>query len=299
MIITLLLKNQGFYSILFFVLNHYLYCRKNKLNYKMNTDNWLFKSVNGWTDYFKNVELNYETDTSTDVQYYDQRNTILDNFTLNEYRTAIKEMYLYNEITQKKIQEIKEKYNLLNNYSSIFIRRGDKLADESNYYHAKEYIDLLLQKEPNCKRIFLQTDDYNSVIEARQYITMNNLNIEIITICNENTKGMVIVQNPHQTLYNIYNNNYYSKNKNYLVDNKKSIESFKPVYQMNSDELYNHTLEMLIGIDIVLYSNTCVLDYESNISRFIKISHSNPNNVFDINKQYIDFENIVFPAYGF
>ena len=74
MIVTLLLKKQGFYSILFFVLNHYLYCKKNKLNYRMNTDNWLFTSINGWTDYFTNIELNYIDDVSKYVIYYDQKN---------------------------------------------------------------------------------------------------------------------------------------------------------------------------------------------------------------------------------
>jgi hypothetical protein len=56
---------------------------------------------------------------------------------------------------------------------------------------------------------------------------------------------------------------------------------------------------MLIGIDIVLNSKICVLDYESNVSRFIKLAHSNPNNVFDINKKVISLNTILFPAYGF
>jgi hypothetical protein len=193
MIVTLLLKNQGFYSILFFVLNHYLYCKKNKLNYRMNTDNWLFTSINGWTDYFTNIELNYIVDVSKDVIYYDQKNTILDNFSLNEYRNAISEVYLYNEKTKAQIDEIKLFYNLNNNYSSIFIRRGDKLISESNYYSAGVYIETLLSAEPNCTKIFIQTDDYNCIIEAKEYVKNNNINVEILTLCNENTKGMIII----------------------------------------------------------------------------------------------------------
>jgi len=299
MIITLLLKKQGFYSILFFVLNHYLYCKKNKLNYKINTDNWLFKSMSGWIDYFEDIELNYDTDISKENIYYDQYNTVLDNFSLYEYRNAIQELYLYNQITKNKIFEIKTKYNLFDNYSSIFIRRGDKLINESNYYNSSIYIELLLKKEPNCKKIFIQTDDYNSVTEAKYYITSKNLDIEIITICNENTKGMVIISQQQQFLYDVLDNKSGSKNKNYLINTKNDLTQFKPVDQMNSDEIYQHTIQMLIGIDIVLNSNNCVIDYESNVSRFIKIAHNNPENVFDINNKNIEFTNQLFPAYGF
>ena len=195
--------------------------------------------------------------------------------------------------------EIKQKYNLFNDYSSIFIRRGDKLISESNFYNASVYIELLLEKDPTCKRIFIQTDDYNSVIEAKSFIENKNLNIEIITLCNENTKGMVIITHQQNMLNNVLNNISYSKNKNYLLFNKNEITNFKPVDKMNSDEIYNHTVEMLIGIDVVLNSNICVLDYESNISRFIKLAHRNPDNVSDIHNTNIKLSDINFPAYGF
>ena len=299
MIVTLLLKKQGFYSILFFVLNHYLYCKKNKLNYRMNTDNWLFTSINGWTDYFTNIELNYIDDVSKYVIYYDQKNTILDNFSLNEYRNAISEVYLYNEKTKAQIDEIKLFYNLNNNYSSIFIRRGDKLISESNYYSAGVYIETLLSAEPNCTKIFIQTDDYNCIIEAKEYVKNKNINVEILTLCNENTKGMIIISEQQNNLFRVLNNRAVSTNNNYLLNNKDSLLQFKPVDQMNYTELYEHTIQMLIGIDIVLNSKICVLDYESNVSRFIKLAHSNPNNVFDINKKVISLNTILFPAYGF
>jgi len=51
---------------------------------------------------------------------------------------------------------------------------------------------------------------------------------------------------------------------------------------MNKDEILEHTLNMIIGIDIVLKSKYCVTDYQSNVSRFIKIAHNNFNNVFSI-----------------
>jgi hypothetical protein len=299
MIVTLLLHFQGFYSILFFVLNHYLYCKKNRLNYRINTNDWLHKSVNGWTDYFTNLELNYEDDVSKDVIFYDQKNTILDTFSLNEYRNAISEIYLYNEKIKSQIDETKQFHNLNNNYSCIFIRRGDKLISESNYYNASSYIETLLSIEPDCKRIFIQTDDYNCIIEAREYIKTNNISVEILTLCNENIRGMVIRSEQLINLHNVLNDRWTSSNKNYLVQNIDSLLQFKPVDKMDSAEVFDHTAQMLVGIDIVLHSKICVLDYESNVSRFIKLAHAIPDNVFDINKKVIDLNTTLFPAYGF
>jgi len=259
--------------------------------------------VNGWIDYFESIELNYDTDNTKEITYYDQRNTILDNFTLHEYRNAIHELYIYNEKTKQEIMQIKNKYNLVNNYSSIFIRRGDKLISESNLYSACIYIEHLLKIEPECKRIFIQTDDYNCITEAKEYLQSKKLSglqdIEIITLCNENTKGMVIISHQQEFLFDVINNKSNSRNKNYLLNVKDNLTNFKPVDQMNSDEIYRHTIDMLIGIDIVLNSNNCVIDFESNVSRFIKIAHNSPNNVYDINNSNVELDKIYFPAYGF
>jgi hypothetical protein len=56
---------------------------------------------------------------------------------------------------------------------------------------------------------------------------------------------------------------------------------------------------MIIGIDICSKSNICICDYQSNVSRFIKLFHNNPNNVYDIINEDIDYNKIQNPAYGF
>jgi len=69
---------------------------------------------------------------------------------------------------------------------------------------------------------------------------------------------------------------------------------------MNKDEIYKHTLEMIIGIDIVVKSNICICDLQSNVARFIKLAHNNPQNVFDIiNPNYQnDYNKIIIPWYN-
>ena len=43
-IVSTMNATSGFYSMLFFNLNHYLYCKRNQINFQLNTSNWLFKS---------------------------------------------------------------------------------------------------------------------------------------------------------------------------------------------------------------------------------------------------------------
>ena len=54
---------------------------------------------------------------------------------------------------------------------------------------------------------------------------------------------------------------------------------------MNNDQKYNHILELICGVDIIINSNICVCHSESNVSRFIKIAHKTPENVYDIISQ--------------
>jgi hypothetical protein len=206
---------------------------------------------------------------------------------------AIKEVYKLNNFVLNEITNIKLKFNIESNeYSSIFIRRGDKLISESEFISAEKYIIYLLKINPECKIIFLQTDDYSSYLELEKYIFENNLNIKVYTLCDKQTRGMVIFNHHLNTIKNIelkYDNHL--KNENIL--NSKSIDNF------NSDEIKLHTLTMLIGINILLESEYCILDYQSNVSRFIKLSHKNINSVYDVNEFNVDINKYLCPAYCF
>jgi len=287
------IPGYGFFSMGFVLLNHYIYCKLNKINFKIKSDNWLFKYKEGWNDYYINKELIYNT-PNNNINY--NLKNILGEYTYKMYMDAIKELFIFNPTINKKIEEIKLKFNLINNkYDSIFIRRGDKLAIESKYISEKEYIELLLQKNPNCNTIFLQTDDYNAYINLKKYIDDNNLIINIYTLCDKNNFCVIVNNKQKSRLNNAVINN--DNNKHYLSSIIKQLNNTKSVEDMTKDEIYNHTLEMLIGIDIVNHSNICILDLQSNVSRYIKLSHNNSDNVFDIiNPNYkIDYDKIIKP----
>ena len=282
MIISILDRKCGFFSIFFFVMNHYLYAKKKNVSFKLNTDNWLFKCYSGWEDYFINIDTIIDNGTDN-IEYYNHGNQP-DNAYIFEYKDIIKEIYKYNEKTKQKIYETKEKLNLLNcqDYDSIFIRRGDKLIYESDYYESSKYIECLLIKNPNCHTIFLQTDDYNSYIDLQNYIKINNLNINLITMCDENLKGGVVV-------FDVFKNRLNEgKNKNYMQSNINNLLNNTPVNMLNKEDLYIHTINMIIGLDIVFNSNICICDYSSNVARFIKLAHNNINNVFNILNPDVD-----------
>ena len=57
MIISILDKTSGFFSMFFFTINHYIYCIKNNINFKLDTSNWLFKFEKGWEDYFESIDI--------------------------------------------------------------------------------------------------------------------------------------------------------------------------------------------------------------------------------------------------
>lgn len=296
-IISVLNKYSGFYSMFFFFVNHYIYSIKNNINFKIHNDNWLFKSKLGWEDYFENIDINNKNSNRIIFGHFNQT---ISEYSIREYKESLSNIYKYNKNTIKLIKDRKIKLNLKDNtYDSIFIRRGDKLLYESDYISAVRYLIYLLELNPQCKNIYLQTDDYNCFIELNDYINKHCLDINLVTTCEKTCKGMITFS---QNKNSILNNNIKKKdNINYLKNNIEPLSKFKPVDKMNNEEIYNHTLEMLIGIDIVLKSNIVVTDYSSNVARFIKLKHSNSDNVYDLisKSNNIDYNKMICPSRGF
>ena len=89
----------------FFLLNHYLYSKKNNLNFTVESDSWLFKYKKGWDDYFVNININTNerNDFNRDCHHHEQ----IDDFTITEYKDAIKEVYIYNDIIKSEISKMK------------------------------------------------------------------------------------------------------------------------------------------------------------------------------------------------
>ena len=282
MIISVLDKTAGFFSMLFFSINHYIHCKRNGITFQLDTTNWLYKYKNGWEDYFKKIDFkgNQEENIIKKVKH----NEILDNFNIQEYRdTILNDFYLYNDEIREKIEETKKELKLeRGNYDAIYIRHGDKLCAESRYYPTEQYVDLLLLKNPKCTCIFVQSDDYNCVLDVEEYIKNRDLKIKIISLCDPQIKGIIA----YETSLDLKFNNCIIKedktHKEYFEKIIGELEKTKPLDKMDENEIRKHTIDLLVGIDIVLNSKYCILDKQSNVSKFISIVHNEYKNVFDL-----------------
>lgn len=287
-------KESGFFTMFFFTLNHALYAKSNYLNYRINTERWMFRFKDGWTDYFEPYEINDKTQIFHITKQYPN---ILTEYSIADYKNIIPSIYRYNQKTKDYIKDVKSKLNLIDgSYDSIFIRRGDKIiSGESEYNSAEKYIDSLVSNNPAAKVIYVQTDDYGVIEEMRTHVNKKQMTMEIKTLCQEWQRGTVVFSNYKDIDF------YVGKDSEYVKKNKDALLANKSVEEMSPSEVYDHTIIMLAGIDLVCKSNICILDYESNVGRFIKLFHTNPTNVINILDPVndIDYKKMVCPAFSF
>ena len=297
MLVYFLQKNAGFFSEIFFMINYYLIGERYSLPFGINTSNWLFKYNNGWHDYFDSLK---EIDENTNIQIAPQRiPEEIDffqmefykniDFTLQDYRNAVIHIFKLNNnlhnIYTNTVLNLK-----LNDYHSIFIRRGDKMIQESIYIPTYKYIDRLLEKDNTVKTIFIQTDDYNVCLEAFHYINLLKLDIRVVTTCPPSKCGV------HMFNVNTKGSALSIENDTYIKNQDKNV---KPIIEYNNEEIYDHTVEMWVGLEICKKSRFLELDMQSNVSRYLLLSHDNISSVIDVQNTVLDFNKpVLCPTIG-
>jgi len=322
-------KDAGFFSSFFFMVNHYLYAKINKHSFRLNTENWLFKAENGWTDYFLPIDFDpFTPNTNNETQINEIHNhaAILANYPMILYRNIIPEIYRLNRTVLDALNDARftfaqfqaESPTRMNqkeliaasaafDYGGLFIRRGDKLIEESVLIPAENYLLYLIELYPNVKTVFVQTDDYNVFLEllAYQEKTPKIQHIRLYTLCKPHLKGgMVITKHYYEYCRSPAFETEIQKicipqNRDYLQQNQENLKAFVPIEMQTPDEIREHTTDMLIGIDFLLKSKVCVTDYLSNVTRFIKFAHPNIDAVYDIHRRTnkVDLHMIGCPAY--
>ena len=262
--ISILNRSSGFFSQFFFTINHYIYCKKRNINFTLDSSDWTFSYKNGWTDYFKSFDLNFGIGPSGERHTH---GTVLEDVSYREYGEVLREVYQYNDFIQSKINEKMEELKLVKcEYDSIFIRRGDKLLCESRFIETEEYIKKILEKKPDCKTIFVQTDDYQAYLDITSYIENQGLQINVLTLCKSDLfgftmSGIEFYKNPSD----------FKENQPYIDKIRDMNVQNKIIFDLDKEEMLEHMITFLIGVDIVLQSNICVTDYSSNVARFIKL----------------------------
>lgn len=276
--ISVLNRSAGFFSQFFFTINHYIYCKKRQIDFSLDSSDWTFSYKEGWTDYFKPLELRFGNQ-SEQCRY--GHGTVLEDVAYSEYGKVLREVYQYNDFIQSKINE-KRRELQLDNYNSIFIRRGDKLLCESIIIETTKYIEKLLEKDPTCNTIFIQTDDYQCVIDIREYLKEKGLYIRVLTLCPDNLFGFTM---SGTEFYNTSSN--FEENRPYIDKIREMNIKNKIIFDLDKESMLDHMLTFLVGLDIVLNSKICVTDYSSNVARFIKLwKGENVYTAFNGNTQY-------------
>ena len=262
-------NNGGFFNNIWILSSNYLYAKKNNFEFYIDDREWTFTNNKGWRDYFISLTL---INTNTNIKYpihqqIDVEDIRLHQFSLNEYTNAFKDIFIFTPELNSRLEKQKIQFSLNNEYAAIFIRRGDKLYNESYYIDTEEYVKVLLDKKP--KRILVQTDDYRAYEEVCIYLSKISENIDVITSCPNNKLGAFVFNYlPKQGSIKS------KKNNDYLI-NLISITQ-RPVIELDAKDLKEHVEEMLIGVKLCLDSNFLATDFQSNVSRFIVCNHSTP-----------------------
>ena len=312
-------RDAGFFSTFFFMVNQYLYAKINHQRFRLISDNWLFKSEKGWTDYF--LPIDYDPIQPSLLDSFEpieirKHATILANYPFQLYRTIIPKMYCLNASLQKQcenarklfFEKITHKKINTQEYGSLFIRRGDKLIEESLLIPAENYLVYLLEIYPNVRTVFVQTDDYNVFLELLECQTRvpSIQHLNLYTLCKPEIRGgMVITKEKYDYMRDPNFETNIQKiripeNQEYLLEYRENLKSFLPLEMQTPEQVGEHTTDMLIGIDFLLKSKICVTDYLSNVTRFIKFAHPNFDAVYDILRQSnsLDMNIIGCPGYS-
>ena len=203
----------------------------------------------------------------------------------NDYNiTNIKKAYKKNALKyhpDKCGDKYQDKFQLITQ-SYIYLL---KIADENNI------LDTKINKEvKNISYEDFELLNYNCYNDIMKYITENGLYIQVITLCDKNLFGFTM---SGVEFYNTESN--FEENNEYIHQIRSMNVKNKIIFDMNKEEIREHMVTFLVGLDIVLQSKICVTDYSSNVGKFIKLW--NGDSVVHVFGQEMDLNKIECPAY--
>jgi hypothetical protein len=129
-------------------------------------------------------------------------------FATKRYQPSIKSTLNYTPELHKEIESVVSQLNLPQSFSCFHIRRGDKVGEKLYTWTQKtgrteskrfEFCDYLKHCE-DIETIFIMTDDFSCIQEAREYINNKNLPHKILHLTNESQDGRsetLNIQNAH------------------------------------------------------------------------------------------------------
>jgi hypothetical protein len=287
-------RDGGFFCQVWHMIATYLVSKKQGMMFLLDDTEWMFKHSLGWADYFVSLDSIQKYINHHPIPYSFVHDMYLHEFTLNDFANAYREVWKFTPEINQRIFDTMQRLGLKENeYDSIMIRRGDKMYGESTYIPTKTYVDLLLQKGLK-KKVFVQTDDYNAFLEVRQ--ELQQYDVEVVTTCPEEKIGCFVFEYKPEMGSKVsdLNDKYL---QNIATQPKKTA-----VCDYSPAEMKEHVEEMLVGLEVCKLGSYLATDFQSNVTRFLYVSHPHPENVISIDKrnETISWNSrMKCPAHGF
>ena len=219
---------------------------------------WKFRHTSGLADYFiLHPSLKQLDPSQHKVINRFHHCAVPERHSYNDYVKYITEFYVLNNDVKQEI----EKYTrpLPKKYSSIFVRWGDKLVSESQYIPCEIYMARLVKEGVKSGNLFIHSDDHQEVLKFKEYIQQNKLPYVVYSITDERDNGGAIVHH-----------SYKDRMRTPISTDKKSVDEMSPA------EIRDHTIRMLAALEIMKKSKITITDYQSNVSRFMKLYFPTP-----------------------
>lgn len=223
-------SSSGFFSQFWYLCRLYIYAKNNNYPFFINSSTWNYKLKDGWHDYFTSLNEYKDDSIPKDIkQFAHGKDAGIPNYTIGDYIKAVPEIYKLNDTITAKIREYVEQHQP---YNSIYIRRGDKSAE--NPMNPIQDILGFTDLKDTTKKLFVQTDDYSVIGELKGLLP----SVEIITLTPENMLGSYSGQ----------------------------------ITQLDNEKRKEETENLLISIGVFLQGEKCWTDIRSNVGRFHKFA---------------------------
>lgn len=247
--------SAGFFSEFFFLVQSYIFAKKNGYKFFIQHENWPYAYEKGWHDYFKSLYV-YDPTIAYDTVIYHSHNWHLGDpaeefrFSMQDYIDAIKDIYIIPDVVKERVASALKQMNTTE-YVALFVRRGDKITSgESPYMGMADILSYTNVSEYDT--IFVQSDTYESVLQLRSLL-------------------------PNATVYHTVPENKYgwTLNAHRCLSRSQVKEDFE---------------ETLVGLQLCLQAKECWADNSSNVGRFLKLAGIKQVHFYPLRKEDAQME---------
>ena len=178
-VVFVLTPNAGFFSTFFFLCKSYIYAKEKGLPFFLEHQNWQYTADKGWHDYFTSCEVYDPSKGYSSVEKFQHGQVMgIPEYTVGQYADVCQELF---KPKPELVQSAKNfQASIGGPYTSLYVRRGDKVSGRSKEMELLEIPDILNSTgvPDDGRKIFVQTDDYTvveNVKSARSSCTIYSL----------------------------------------------------------------------------------------------------------------------------